>query len=336
MSWLPQIPLGSGAAALVAWIKAHLPGLLAGIQSTFNTAATTITDVVLLLHPLLVALLVALLAAWVRSLWFAAFALVGLVLTMSMGLWTQTVQTLSMVLVATLVALVIGIPLGILAAKSSAVSVVLRPVLDFLQTIPSLVYLVPVVIFFSIGYAPGIVATVVFAIAPGIRLTELAIRQVDAETVEAGEAFGGTPWQILRGIQLPLGLPTIMAGVNQVIMLALSMVVIAGFVGAPGLGQSVTSAFSRVDVAQGFEAGLSIVILAIVLDRLTGAVGQPTPHSLASRLRGRRRRAAQAAVAAEASSTAGAGSTVGGAVTDAPQRTGTAEPEATGAPEPVH
>lgn len=325
MSWLPDIPLGLGAEAFVDWIKAHLPGLLSWIAGSFNDSAGAITDFLLLFHPLLVAGIFVLIAAWVRSLWFAAFAAVGMVLVMSMGLWNEAMQTLSMVLVATLVALVIGIPIGILAARSSVVSTIVRPVLDFLQTIPALVYLVPVVIFFSIGYAPGIVATIVFAISPGIRLTELAIRQVDAETVEAGEAFGGTPWQILRGIQLPLGLPTIMAGVNQVIMLALSMVVMAGFVGAPGLGKSVTSAFSRVDVAVGFEAGLAIVILAIFLDRLTGAIGQPTAHSLAAKVRGRRKAAAQAAVADEAQATASAAAA--NAEADAGAET---------APQPVH
>jgi glycine betaine/proline transport system permease protein len=300
MSWLPHIPLGAGAEAFVDWIKEHLPGLLTAISTLFNTLASDLTDVLLLFHPLLVAAVFALLAAWVRSFWFAAFVLVGLIATMSMGLWDYSMQTLSMVLVATVFALVIAIPIGILAAKSSIVSTIVRPVLDFMQTIPALVYLVPVVIFFSIGYAPGVVATIVFAMAPGVRLTELAIRQVDTETVEAGEAFGGTPGQILRGIQLPLGLPTIMAGVNQVIMLALSMVVIAGFVGAPGLGQVVTGAFSRVDVAVGFEAGLAIVILAIFLDRLTGAIGQPTDHSLAALVRSRRQVTAQQAVATSA------------------------------------
>jgi glycine betaine/proline transport system permease protein len=311
MTWLPDIQLGVGAEAFVDWLKAHIPGLLSWIAGTFNDSAGGITTFLLLFHPLLVAGIFALIAAWVRSLWFAAFVGVGLVLTMSTGLWTQTMQTLSMVLVATLVALVIGIPIGILASRSSVVSMIVRPVLDFLQTIPALVYLVPVVIFFSIGYAPGIVATIVFAVAPGIRLTELAIRQVDSETVEAGEAFGGTPWQILRGIQLPLGLPTIMAGVNQVIMLALSMVVMAGFVGAPGLGQTVTNAFGRVDVAVGFEAGLAIVILAIFLDRLTGAVGKPMPQSLAAKVRGRRKAAAQAAVVQSRADDRGTHQTVG-------------------------
>src|SRR5699024_8473291 len=159
------------------------------------------------------------------------------------------------------------------------------------------VYRIPVVIFFSIGFAPGVVATIIFAMAPGIRLTELGIRQVDAETVEAGQAFGGTGGQILRGIQLPLGLPTIMAGVNQVIMLGLSMAVMAGFVGAPGLGKTVVSALSTVNVSLGFEAGLGIVILAIFLDRITAAVGQENKGSLISVIRGRRKAAVRKAKA---------------------------------------
>lgn len=299
MSWLPAIPVGAGAEAVVAWIRSTLPELLRAITQLFNVLASELSNGMLLFHPLLIAGIFALLAAWVRSVWFAVFVMAGFLLIMSMGLWTASVQLLAMVLVATVIALAIGIPIGILAARNKALSTVVRPVLDFMQTIPALVYLVPAVFFFSIGYAPGIVATIVFATAPGVRLTELAIRQVDAETVEAGEAFGGTPWQILRGIQLPLGLPTIMAGVNQVIMLALSMAALAGFVGAPGLGTNVAAAFSRVDVGTGFEAGLAIVIIAIFLDRLTGAIGQPTSASIGSKVRGRRRAAAQAAAAAQ-------------------------------------
>jgi glycine betaine/proline transport system permease protein len=292
---VPHLPLGEAADAAVDWVKANLPGLLDAISDSFNFLAGGLTDVFLALPVLVVAGLFALLAAWVRSVRFGAFVLIGMLLTVSMELWEPAMQTLAMVIIATAVAVVIAIPVGILAAKNPVVSAIVRPILDFMQTMPALVYLVPVVIFFSIGYAPGVVATLVFSMAPGVRLTELAIRQVDKETVEAGHAFGGTPWQILRGIQLPLGLPTIMAGVNQVIMLGLSMVVMAGFVGAPGLGKIVTEALARVDVALGFEAGLAIVILAIFLDRLTAAIGQPTDDSLAAMMRARRRTAARRA-----------------------------------------
>ena len=173
------------------------------------------------------------------------------------------------------------LPLGIWAARDDRVSRVVRPVLDFMQTMPAFVYLIPTVVIFLTGPVPGIVATVIFALAPGVRFTELGIRQVDPEVVEAGHAFGSTPGRILRQIQLPLALPTIMAGVNQVIMLALSMVVIAGMVGADGLGSDVVAALQRVNVALGFEAGLSVVVLAMFLDRVTAALGTRSPVSRA-------------------------------------------------------
>lgn len=293
MSFLPHPPLGDGAEAAVGWIKSTMPNVLQGIQDAFNNSSQALTDVLTFLPALVMVLLFALVALFVRSWKFAIFVLIGMGLIVGMELWELAMETLAMVIVATVVATVIAIPLGILAAKSSIVSAVVRPILDFLQTMPALVYLVPVVIFFSIGFAPGVVATIIFALAPGVRLTELGIRQVDAETVEAGQAFGGTGGQILRGIQLPLGLPTIMAGVNQVIMLGLSMAVMAGFVGAPGLGHTVVGALSTVNVALGFEAGLGIVILAIFLDRITATVGQENKGSLATLIRDRRKDAAK-------------------------------------------
>jgi ABC-type proline/glycine betaine transport system permease subunit len=195
-------------------------------------------------------------------------------------------MTLALVLVASVIAIGLSIPLGILAAKSSLASSVIRPILDFLQTMPAFVYLVPALILFRVGEVPGIVATIIFAMAPGVRLTELGIRGVDKEVVEAGQAFGASPWRILRQIQLPLATPTIMAGINQVIMLSLSMVVIAGMVGAGALGGEIVASLSRLDVALGFEAGFAVVILAIFLDRVTAALGNgdtPLGRMLAAR-----------------------------------------------------
>ena len=189
-----------------------------------------------------------------------------------MELWPQAMETLALLLVATLVSVVIAVPLGIAAAKSDRVSAFVRPVLDFMQTMPAFVYLVPAVVFFGLGVVPGVITTIIFALPPGVRLTELGIRQVDGETVEAGHAFGSSPGQILRGIELPLARATIMAGVNQVIMLGLSMAVIAGLIGAGGLGQVVVTSISRLDVGLGFEGGLAVVILAIYLDRLTAVL----------------------------------------------------------------
>lgn len=183
-------------------------------------------------------------------------------------------STLSLVLVATLVTLVIAVPLGIWASRSDRVSAVLRPVLDFMQTMPAMVYLIPGIIFFGVGVVPGIIATIIFSLPPGVRMTELGIRQVDGELVEAANAFGTTPRNTLVRVQLPLALPTIMAGINQVIMLGLSMVVIAGMVGGGGLGGAVYRAIGSVDIGLGFEAGISIVILAMYLDRMTGALGR--------------------------------------------------------------
>lgn len=190
-------------------------------------------------------------------------------------------DSLALVLLASVLALALAVPLGIWAARSDRVSGLLRPVLDLMQTMPALVYLIPMVFIFRVGIVPGIVGTVIFAMVPGVRFTELGIRQVDREVVEAGHAFGATEGRILRDIQLPLALPTIMAGVNQVIMLALSMVVMAGLVGAGGLGGEVVSALTRVNISLGVEAGLSVVILAMFLDRVTSALAARAPVSRA-------------------------------------------------------
>jgi glycine betaine/proline transport system permease protein len=192
-----------------------------------------------------------------------------------MQLWTETMQSLAVVLVATAVAIAVGIPLGIWAARRRLVSVLVRPLLDLMQTTPPFVYLIPAVFFFGVGVVPGVVATAVFALAPAVRLTELGIRQVDAEVVEAARAFGAPPRRVLLDVQLPLALPSIMAGINQVIMLALSMVVVAGLAGAEGLGAVVTSAVTQLDIGAGTEGGLAVVILAVYLDRVTGALAAP-------------------------------------------------------------
>jgi glycine betaine/proline transport system permease protein len=232
---------------------------------------------------LLMILLLSLLALSVAGWRMGLFALIALTLVASVDQWTNAMDTLGLVLVASLVAVVIAIPIGVLAAYNTTVSKIVKPVLDLMQTMPAFVYLIPAIFFFSIGAVPGVVATIVFAMPPGVRLTELGIRQVDRELVEAGEAFGAPTRRILTGIQLPLALPTIMAGVNQVIMLSLSMVVIAGMVGAGGLGSQVYQGISRNDGALGFEAGIAVVILAIFLDRLTAAVSRNSPQARTGR-----------------------------------------------------
>ncbi|WP_168198677.1 proline/glycine betaine ABC transporter permease [Nesterenkonia sp. NBAIMH1] len=213
--------------------------------------------------------------AWLAKSWKLALGtLVGMTLIFGVGLWEEAMDTLALVAVATLVSIVIGVPLGIAAAYSRTFSAGLRPVLDFLQTMPPMVYLIPAIAFFSVGVVPGMVATILFSMAPSARLTELGIRGVNHEVVEAGEAFGASTSRILRQIQLPLAVPTIMAGINQVIMLGLSMVVIAGMVGAGALGGEVVRALSGNDLALGVEAGICVVVLAMFLDRITAHSGR--------------------------------------------------------------
>ncbi|MHA6908903.1 ABC transporter permease [Ralstonia pseudosolanacearum] len=213
------------------------------------------------------------LALWRRGVVFAVFVAAALALIRYMGLWDQTVSTLALVTAATVLSLIIGVPLGIWGARSNRVGVVLRSLLDFMQTMPAFVYLIPAVILFGLGRVPAVIATIVFAMPPVVRLTTLGIKQVRMELLEAGLAFGSTNWQLLWKIQLPNALPSIMAGVNQTIMMALSMVVIASMIGAGGLGEYVLSGIQRLDIGIGFEGGLGVVLVAIVLDRLTESFG---------------------------------------------------------------
>ena len=272
---LPKIPLGKVVEILIVWIQNHLHGLLSAVSRAGTLVNDTFVDLLLAVPPLIM-VVVFVLIAWMAKSWrLAVGTAITFLVIISLGQWVNAMETLVLVTLATLTALIFAIPLGIWAARNKYVSVLIRPVLDLMQTMPAFVYLIPSVLFFSIGVVPGMFATLIFAMPPGVRMTELGIKQVDKETVEAGRSFGATDWQILRGIQLPLAVPTIMAGVNQVIMLALSMAVIAGMVGADGLGKEVVKALATIDIAKGTEAGLSIVFLAIYLDRVTAALGAP-------------------------------------------------------------
>ncbi len=225
--------------------------------------------------PAATTLLLALVAWLIAGRTMVVFTVVGLFLILSMQMWIPTIETLALVLSATLFALLLGIPVGIGAARSKVMDRGTRPILDFMQTMPAFVYLIPAVIFFGLGKVPGAMATLIFAMPPAVRLTSLGIRQVPAEVVEAARAFGATDRQLLFKAQLPIAMPTILAGVNQTIMLALSMVVIAGMIGAGGLGAVVLSGITQMKLGLGFEGGIAVVILAIYLDRVTQALGTP-------------------------------------------------------------
>jgi glycine betaine/proline transport system permease protein len=204
---------------------------------------------------------------------FGVFVALALTLIVVTGFWPQTVVTLALTLSATIISLIFGIPLGISCARNDRLNAWVRPVLDFMQTMPAFVYLIPAAMLFGLGRVPGTIATVIFAMPPVVRLTSLGIRQVSLEQIEAGNAFGCTATQLLFKVQLPIAMPTIMAGVNQTIMMALSMVIIASMVGAGGLGNDVLASIQRLDVGLGFESGLAVVLLAIILDRITESFG---------------------------------------------------------------
>lgn len=274
---IPRIPLAEKINESVDWITRNFGDQLNEFGRTVENTVNSLADALLAPTPIVMVIILAL-VGWLLKDWkLAVGTVVGLLVVIGLNQWENTMNTAALVVAATVVALVIGVPIGIIAARSDRFSTFIRPVLDFMQTMPSLVWLVPVVMFFGGGVHAGLVATVIFTVAPGVRFTELGIRQVDAEVVEAGRAFGATPRQILREVQLPLAMPTIMAGVNQVIMLSLSMAVIAGMVGSGGLGGDVVGAIATLEVGLGFEAGIAVVVLAIYLDRITASAGQRRP-----------------------------------------------------------
>ncbi|MFJ8362524.1 ABC transporter permease/substrate binding protein [Streptomyces sp. NPDC093984] len=285
---MPRIPFGDWVNSLVDWLLHHMAWLFDFCKTVFLGAFDGIDAVLQAPEPLLLAGIFAVIAFWLRGTAAGVLAFAGFAFIDSLQLWDDAMVTLSLVLVATLIALVVSVPVGIWAARSSRVGGLVRPVLDFMQTLPAMIYLIPAILFFGTGAPAGIVATLIFALAPGVRMTELGIRQVDKELVEAAEAFGTTPRDTLLRVQLPLALPTVMAGVNQVIMLGLSMAAIAGMVGTGGLGGDVNEAIGQLDVGLGSEAGVAIVILAIYLDRMTSALGtqvSPLGRRAAARLR---------------------------------------------------
>jgi ABC-type proline/glycine betaine transport system, permease component len=281
---LPYLRIGDAFEASVDWARDDLRPLFDGLADLVDSLVEPLADLLATPPAILVVLAFAFLGWWLRGWKFALGTALGLGLVAGMPFWTETMDTLAAVLVASALALLLAVPLGIFIAENRRASTLVRPLLDFMQTMPAFVYLIPAISFFNIGVVPGVLATVVFSMPPGVRLTELGLRQVDREVVEAGEAFGAAPWAILLRTKLPLALPTIMSGVNQVIMLALSMVVIAGMVGAGGLGEVIITALSRLQVDTGFEGGIAVVILAVVLDRLTDSIGARSAAAKALRM----------------------------------------------------
>jgi glycine betaine/proline transport system permease protein len=273
---IPEIPLDSWTDRFVDYIQD-----INVVDEFFDLVKDAIGGFVggfeaLLTFPpvLLMVALLAVIAFFLSNWRVAVFAVLGFLLIVSLGLWDDAMLTLALVLASTVISLLIGVPLGVLSAKSRPVEATMKPTLDIMQTMPAFVYLVPMVVFLGLGAGPALVSTVIFAAPPAVRLTMLGIQQVPQNTVEAAQAFGATPWQTLRKVELPQALPTIMAGVNQVIMLALSMVVIAALVGSGGLGQTVVRGLSQLDVGRAFVGGVGIVIIAIYLDRVTRNLGR--------------------------------------------------------------
>jgi len=300
---IPRIPVAEWTNSVVGWLTETLEPITEPLDTLIEGTVVGLTAV-LTAPPELVMIVVLAAIAFLLAGWrVALFTALGLVLIISLDLWAEAMLTLSLVLASTVTALVIGIPIGIVAAKSKRVEAVAMPVLDTMQTMPAFVYLVPVALVFSLGETPALIATVIFAMPPAVRLTMLGIHQVPRDTVEAAHAFGSTPWQTLMKVELPLSVRSIMAGVNQVIMLSLSMVVIAALVGASGLGEPVLVGLGNLDVGAALVGGLGIVILAIVLDRITRGFERKERMGI-SMIRSRKRSdsASPDSVAAEGSS----------------------------------
>lgn len=278
MSWYnfqeKVIPMDTWVQNGVDWLVDNYRDFFQYIKFPVEKSVDGLTWILLAINPWVIIALFAVLTWKFAGKAITVFTVLTLILIGLLGLWAETMTTLSMVLVSVAFCTAVGIPLGIAAGRSDRVEVILRPILDTMQTIPSFVYLIPVVMLFSIGPVSGVIATIIFALPPIVRLTNLGIRQVHPELVEAGEAFGATAMQVLLKVQIPQAWPSIMAGLNQTIMMALSMVVIAAMIGAGGLGMLVFQGLNNLDIGLATISGLGIVLLAMVLDRITQGMGQ--------------------------------------------------------------
>jgi glycine betaine/proline transport system permease protein len=266
-SW--KIPIGQWGKAVIDFITTYFQWAFDALKVSMNFVVEGITYLLLQIPPVILAVLLAGVAYWMRRSHYLAIAvLIGLLFIMNQGLWKETVQTLVLVVAATALSMAIGVPLGIWAAHKPRVWAVMQPVLDLMQTMPTFVYLIPILILFGLGAAPALIVTIIFAMPAPVRMTYLGITSIPKPMIEAGESFGATKRQLLWKVELPAALPSIMAGLTQCIMLSLSMVVFATLIGAPSLGNPVNKALANRNIPLGIEAGLAIVILAIILDRV--------------------------------------------------------------------
>ncbi|MEO1273844.1 MAG: choline ABC transporter permease subunit [Pseudomonadota bacterium] len=271
MEWLEEhkLPVGEWAKGVVDWLTDNGAWFFDFLALVLQGAIDGILWVLQTPHPFVLIAAIAGFAFWMRrSFWFSGFVALGLLFIINQGYWEETTETLALVLASSLVCMGVGVPIGIAAARRPWLYAALQPVLDLMQTIPTFVYLIPALILFGLGMVPGLIATVIFAIPAPIRLTHLGVSSTPKPLLEAGQAFGASPWQLLFKVELPYAAPQIMAGLTQTIMLSLSMVVIAALVGADGLGVPTLRALNTVNIAKGFEVGVAIVLIAIILDRL--------------------------------------------------------------------
>lgn len=273
---IPSLPIADWVEMLMDWLTEDFASLFSFIQKAGKNSMESFTDLLLYIPPIVFILIVAIIAflATKKRFGLAAFSIVGLLFIYNQGLWKELMNTVTLVVFSSVIAILIGIPIGIFMSKSRVADNIIKPILDFMQTMPGFVYLIPAVAFFGIGVVPGVFASVIFALPPTVRFTNLGIRQVPKELEEAADSYGSTGWQKLFKLELPLAKSTIMAGINQTVLLSLSMVVIASMIGAPGLGRDVLSALQRAQVGNGFVAGISLVIFAIIIDRLTQSLNK--------------------------------------------------------------
>lgn len=269
-----KLDIGNIFEMLINWLTDNGSAVFDVISAIIESVVTGFNSALIFINPWLLIIIMTLLAYWIAKTGVAIFSFIGMGLIQYMGLWPATMESLSLVLTAVVIALIIGVPIGIWCSKNDLVEQIVRPILDFMQTLPAFVYLIPAVLFFRLGEVPGVIATLIFSLPPAVRLTSLGIRQVPQDIREAAVSFGSTGLQMLVKVELPIAIPTIMAGINQTIMLALSMVVIAGMIGAGGLGNEVLKGITQLKIDVGFEAGISIVVLAIYLDRVTQALAR--------------------------------------------------------------